>query len=127
MRQALVFLALLILPAIALPGDEREVLKLHTDWQELLEWRSLGPANMGGRITSIAVNAADASEYWIATASGGLLHTTNAGITYSHQFDGEGSVSIGAVWPTPAHSTSRSTWPWHCSNAEAIAFSRPSG
>ncbi len=61
MRQALVFLALLILPAIALPGDEREVLKLHADWQELLEWRSLGPANMGGRITSIAVNAADAA------------------------------------------------------------------
>lgn len=102
MRQALVFLALLILPAVALPGDEREVLKLHTDWQELLEWRSLGPANMGGRITSIAVNDSDASEYWIATASGGLLHTTNAGITYSHQFDGEGSVSIGAVAVAPS-------------------------
>src|SRR5690606_4667626 len=39
---------------------------------EQFAWRCIGPANMGGRITSIAVNEADPTNYYIATASGGL-------------------------------------------------------
>ena len=59
---------------------------LPLDWVDTLEWRSIGPANMGGRITDIAVNPADSSEYWISTAASGVLHTTNNGVTYEHQF-----------------------------------------
>jgi S1-C subfamily serine protease/photosystem II stability/assembly factor-like uncharacterized protein len=62
-----------------------------------LNWRSIGPANMGGRITDIAVYEADPSLWWVATASGGLLKTINNGVTLEHQFDHEGVVSIGAV------------------------------
>ncbi|MDP6539075.1 MAG: PDZ domain-containing protein [Planctomycetota bacterium] len=105
MRQALVFLLLLCPSQVAIAGDEPEVLELDPDWQDLLEWRSLGPANMGGRITAIAVNPSDVSEYWIGTASGGLLHTTNAGITYEHRFDDQDSVSIGALAVAPSDPT----------------------
>ncbi len=67
-----------------------EVLKAMT-------WRNVGPANMGGRITSISVYESDPSIFYIATASGGLLKTTNNGITFEHQFDREATVSIGSV------------------------------
>src|SRR5689334_23384321 len=67
------------------------------DWLKALTWRSIGPANMGGRITGLAVYEADPTTYWVATASGGLLKTVNNGITFEHQFDHEATVSIGDV------------------------------
>src|SRR5947209_4619994 len=66
-------------------------------WVKTLAWRCVGPANMAGRITAISVYEADPSMYWVATASGGLLKTTNNGTTFEHQFDKEATVSIGDV------------------------------
>ncbi len=66
-------------------------------WLAQMPWRSIGPGNMGGRITSLAVNAKDPSMWWAATASGGLLKTVNNGTTFEHQFDKERVVSIGDV------------------------------
>ncbi len=62
-----------------------------------MTWRNVGPANMGGRITSLAVYDADPTTFYVATASGGLLKTTNNGITFKHQFDDQATVSIGDV------------------------------
>lgn len=70
---------------------------LPSEWTDDLQWRAIGPANMGGRIVSIAVVESDPSTWWAATASGGLLKTTNNGITLEHQFDHESVVSIGDV------------------------------
>ena len=77
-------------------------LTLPDSWVKAFSWRSIGPANMGGRITAIAVYEADPSTYWIATASGGLVKTTNNGVTFEHQFDHEGTVSIGDVCVAPS-------------------------
>src|SRR5437870_4915101 len=38
-------------------------------WIKALTWRSIGPANMGGRITALSVVESDPSTYWVATAS----------------------------------------------------------
>jgi photosystem II stability/assembly factor-like uncharacterized protein len=62
-----------------------------------MNWRCIGPANMSGRITAIAVYEADPATYYVATASGGLLKTTNNGTTFTHLFDRESTVSIGDV------------------------------
>jgi photosystem II stability/assembly factor-like uncharacterized protein len=70
---------------------------LNAEWLKALTWRSIGPASMGGRITALAVYEADPITYWVATASGGLLRTTNNGVTFEHQFDREATVSIGDV------------------------------
>jgi photosystem II stability/assembly factor-like uncharacterized protein len=75
---------------------------LPPEWVKALTWRCLGPAAMGGRITDLAVYEADPSTYWVATASGGLLKTTNNGVTFEHQFDREATVSIGAVCVAPS-------------------------
>lgn len=76
---------------------------LPADWVKALNWRSIGPANMGGRITALAVHEADPTTYWVATASGGLLKTTNNGRTFEHQFDREATVSIGDVCVAPSN------------------------
>lgn len=75
---------------------------LPSSWVSALNWRSIGPATMGGRITAISVFEADPTTYWVATASGGLLKTTNNGITFEHQFDHENTVSIGDVCVAPS-------------------------
>lgn len=76
--------------------------RLPANWSSALSWRSIGPSNMSGRITAIAVSAQDPSRWWVATASGGLLHTKNAGGEFEHQFDRESTVSIGDVAVAPS-------------------------
>jgi photosystem II stability/assembly factor-like uncharacterized protein len=82
--------------------DAKPDATLPAEWVKAMTWRSIGPANMGGRITALAVCDADPSTYWVATAGGGLLKTTNNGTSFEHQFDREGSVSIGDVCVAPS-------------------------
>ncbi|HQR42870.1 MAG TPA: PDZ domain-containing protein, partial [Gemmatales bacterium] len=82
----------------AKPATMQETaLTLPLDYTKQFKWRSIGPANMSGRITAISVFNADPNLYWVATASGGLIKTTNNGNTFEHQFDKEATVSIGDV------------------------------
>ncbi|MEO1616328.1 MAG: PDZ domain-containing protein [Planctomycetota bacterium] len=74
----------------------------------LVPWRSIGPANMSGRITDLSIDNADPSLWYVATASGGMLKSTNNGVVMEHQFDGEEVVSIGAV----AHAASDANVVW---------------
>jgi photosystem II stability/assembly factor-like uncharacterized protein len=75
---------------------------LPASWNKMFAWRTIGPPNMGGRITALAVFEADPTCYWVATASGGLIKTINNGSTFEHQFDKETTVSIGAVAVAPS-------------------------
>lgn len=84
-------------------SEKESVSKVELDpkWLEKMNWRSIGPANMSGRITDVEVHAADSSLWWLATASGGLLKTTNRGTTVEHQFDSQSSISVGAIASDP--------------------------
>jgi photosystem II stability/assembly factor-like uncharacterized protein len=62
-----------------------------------LSLRNVGPAVTSGRILDIAVNPENHSEYYLATAGGGVWKTSNAGVTFSPIFDDEGSFSIGCI------------------------------
>ncbi len=75
---------------------------LSNEWMGEFDWRNIGPANMSGRIVDLAIYEKDPSTYWVATASGGLLKTTNNGTTFKHQFDGEKTISIGDVEVAPS-------------------------
>ena len=88
--------ALLFFSGISAQAQEKKG-ALPVDAVNKMSWRSIGPANMSGRITSIAVFEADPSTWWASSASGGLLKTTNNGITFEHQFDRQATVSIGDV------------------------------
>ena len=84
------------------PETKPREFALPDDWAKALKWRSIGPAGMGGRITAVSVFEADPTIWYIATASGGLLKTTNNGVTFEHQFDREATVSIGDVCVAPS-------------------------
>jgi len=62
-----------------------------------LKWRNIGPANMGGRISDIQALDNDFRFVIVASASGGVWKSINAGTTWRPIFDTYGSASIGAV------------------------------
>jgi len=62
-----------------------------------LKLRGIGPAFTSGRIADFAVNPNNHSEYYVATASGGLWKTTNGGVTFKPVFDHYGAYSMGVV------------------------------
>ena len=69
-----------------------------------LKFRSLGPALTSGRISDFAVNPNNPSEYYVASASGGVWKTNNSGNTFEPIFDSQGSYSIGCVSLDPNNS-----------------------
>ena len=66
-----------------------------------LSFRNIGPAFTSGRIADFAVNPDNHSEFYIATASGGVWKTENGGISLKPVFDSQGSYSIGFVAMDP--------------------------
>jgi photosystem II stability/assembly factor-like uncharacterized protein len=67
-----------------------------------LRFRSIGPAVMGGRVDDFAVVESDPSIVYVATASGGVLKTTNAGTTWTPIFDDQEVSTIGDITVAPS-------------------------
>jgi photosystem II stability/assembly factor-like uncharacterized protein len=67
-----------------------------------LRFREIGPANMGGRIDSIAMAPGDSDTFFLGTATGGVWKTINAGNTFVPVFDQEPVLTIGAVAVAPS-------------------------
>lgn len=61
------------------------------------EWRNIGPANQGGRITDIEADRKDFTKVYIAVASGGVWKSENSGTTWQAIFDNYETASIGDV------------------------------
>jgi len=68
-----------------------------------LEWRSIGPANMGGRIADVEGVPGDPNVVYVASASGGLWKTTNGGVTWKPIFERQGTLSIGDIALAPGN------------------------
>ncbi|MFT4767753.1 MAG: photosystem II stability/assembly factor-like uncharacterized protein [Glaciecola sp.] len=68
-----------------------------------LQWRELGTAATSGRITRFAVHPDDVRMIYVATASGGLWKSTNAGTSWESIFTQQSSVSLGDVALAPSN------------------------
>ena len=68
-----------------------------------LEYRSIGPAIMGGRVADVEGVPGDANVVYVATASGGLWKTTNSGISWKPLFERQGSFSLGDIALAPGN------------------------
>lgn len=71
---------------------------------EKLEFRSIGPAVMGGRVTDIEGIPGNPGMVYVATASGGLWKTVNGGTTWTPIFDHGSTISIGNIAVDPHNS-----------------------
>ncbi|MFC1729214.1 WD40/YVTN/BNR-like repeat-containing protein [candidate division KSB1 bacterium] len=65
--------------------------------QQTFRWRSIGPASMAGRVSDVEAFEDNDSIVIVASASGGVWKSTNAGTTWEPVFDSYGSGSIGDV------------------------------
>src|SRR5260370_21761153 len=70
---------------------------------ERLEFRNIGPASMGGRITDVEGIPGNPAEAYVASASGGLFKTTNAGTPRTPIFDRQTTISIRNIAVDPHH------------------------
>jgi hypothetical protein len=64
--------------------------------------RAIGPAVMGGRISDMAFDPQDPFTFYVATAHGGLMKTTDNGATFSPLTDDQPVPSMGAVAVAPS-------------------------
>ncbi len=101
-------LVLLSFPAFASnqtkdPNPEQEGL-MSADTFAGLELRSIGPAYNSGRVTDFAVVPDKHQVFYVATASGGVWKTVNAGTTWTPIFDEQPSYSIGCITLDPTNS-----------------------
>jgi photosystem II stability/assembly factor-like uncharacterized protein len=87
------------------PGDQKKEEKpaepFSTATFNGLKLRLIGPAQISGRIVSIAVNPRNHAEFYVGVASGGVWKTVNGGTSFTPVFDGEGSYSIGYITLDP--------------------------
>lgn len=62
-----------------------------------LNFRSIGPAGMSGRITAIKVDPRDDNRIYAGSASGGLWRSENGGTSWSCIFNNEAVSSVGSI------------------------------
>ena len=95
----LFLLFLFSIPGLAVEKNDKSESESPIDKISLnaLRFRSIGPALTSGRISDFAVNPTKPSEFYVASSSGGVWKTTNAGTTFMPVFDNQGSYSIGCV------------------------------
>src|SRR5881396_828267 len=75
-----------------------------TEQLRALSWRSIGPANMGGRVSEIVLVPGKPSQFFAGTGTGGLFKTVNGGTTFSPVFDDQPVLSIGSLAIAPSDS-----------------------
>src|SRR5690349_24101359 len=71
-----------------------------------LRWRSIGPANTGGRVDDFAVARVPGQPdaIYVATARRGVFKSTNQGTSWTPVFDHvDAMMSIGAVAVAPSN------------------------
>ncbi|MBI1723791.1 MAG: glycosyl hydrolase, partial [Gemmatimonadetes bacterium] len=67
-----------------------------------LRWRSIGPANMAGRVSDIEANPRNPKVFYVAYATGGVWKTVNAGTTWQPIFDNTGAHSVSELAIAPS-------------------------
>ncbi|OEJ99799.1 VPS10 domain-containing protein [Roseivirga misakiensis] len=82
-------------------------IKAQTDLSmfKAMEPRSIGPAGMSGRVTSIDVVRSDKNIIYVGTASGGLWKSVSGGVSWEPLFDDQEVASIGAVAIDPSNAS----------------------
>jgi photosystem II stability/assembly factor-like uncharacterized protein len=119
MRLTPVLAVLLVAPCLALaapakskavpePGPTSSDAALGESAVAALKARSIGPATMGGRVSSIALDPSDTATFYVGLGTGGIMKTTNAGGSFSAIFEKERVAAIGAIAVAP--SDAKTVW-----------------
>src|SRR5689334_13006688 len=99
----LLSLALLTAIISAQNGSNPATLAVNAAMLKSLSARAIGPAIMGGRISDISFDPADPWTFYVATAHGGLMKTSDNGGSFSLLTAKEQFASTGAVAVAPSN------------------------
>jgi photosystem II stability/assembly factor-like uncharacterized protein len=67
-----------------------------------ISWNLLGPINIGGRVTDVAISPDNDNHFFISTAVGGVFKTIDKGLHWIPIFDNIGRPSIGNIEIAPS-------------------------
>ncbi len=92
-------------PGLRLGGYSAHLEMEKTSPFNTLKWSHIGPVNVSGRCTDIAVVQPKGDSYtiYVATASGGVWKTVNEGTTWEPVFERAASTSIGDIALAPSN------------------------
>ena len=100
--QSAFWLALaLFAPLAATPGHAQDAGAISAALGDI-EWRHVGPVNMGGRVSAILGVPGDPRTFWVGGADGGVWKTSNGGVTFEPQWQDENTYSVGALALAPS-------------------------
>lgn len=80
----------------------KQAIQLQSNEKSSFQWTSVGPSNIGGRLTDVELNPQNPSQIYLGTASGGVYKSTNNGASYFPIFDESLSLSIGDIAISPS-------------------------
>lgn len=92
-------------PALRIQGYQKHLEMTESTPFNKLKWQFLGPKNVSGRCTDIAVVTPKGQHYtiYVGSASGGVWKTVNEGTTWEPVFDKAPSTSIGDIAIAPSN------------------------
>jgi photosystem II stability/assembly factor-like uncharacterized protein len=84
------------------PGQRLKWFEAHRQMKEQtpfkdVRWRFIGPFDLGGRCTDVAVPLGSRTVFYVGAASGGVWKTVNAGTTWEPLFDDMPALSVGDI------------------------------
>ena len=82
--------------------EAQRVELLDSTIMQAFKWRSIGPVNMGGRVTDVEGIPSPSKTFYVAAATGGIWKTTNNGTTFQSIWDNERVVSMGDLAIAPS-------------------------
>ena len=103
LKVSLLCFCLLLCAVSAFTQDKSDEKMTASKALENLKWRSIGPANMGGRVADVEGVPGDPNTVYVATGSGGIFKTTDGGTTWKPIFDRQNTISVGDIALEPGN------------------------
>ena len=90
-------LSLLFIPIALSAQNTTSTLPISASMFKDVSFQNIGPTIMSGRVVDLAVNPNNASEFYVAYASGGLWYTNTNGISFEPVMDSATVINCGSV------------------------------
>lgn len=94
------FLALLL--ALSASGAHAQLTQSLDGMLDEFRWRSVGPTNMGGRVTDVEGLPSPSKTFYVAGAGSGIWKTTNNGTTFEQIWTHQRVISMGDLAISPS-------------------------